>query len=41
MNVLLILYIGGIFGYWFGYEVRGNEIRKADLKILKETKHES
>lgn len=32
MNVILILYIGLALGYWWGYEVRGNIIKKANLE---------
>ena len=36
MNVILILYIGAVFGYWLGYKTRDNQIRTVNLKILKD-----
>ncbi|MEZ5405224.1 MAG: hypothetical protein R3F23_03305 [Verrucomicrobiia bacterium] len=35
MNVILILYIGLALGYWWGYEVRGNIIKKLTWKCLR------
>ena len=42
MNIILILYIGLGFGYWWGYETRGNIIQQINLEILKNGgRHES